>query len=125
MKGTVFGIDLTPEIIKISKQKLNNRGILNLKLEEGDARNLTYKNNYFDAVYISSTLELLDIPDLPVVLKEIKRVLKPKGKLCTVNTSKENCEKSFGVRIYEWSHKTFPDYASCRPIYVEDSIKNA
>jgi ubiquinone/menaquinone biosynthesis C-methylase UbiE len=78
VKGTVFGIDLTPEMIKISKQKLNNRGILNVKLEEGDARNLPYKNNYFDAVYISSTLELFDIPDIPVVLKEINRVYQKK-----------------------------------------------
>jgi ubiquinone/menaquinone biosynthesis C-methylase UbiE len=124
-KGEVFGIDLTPEMIKISKQRLAKQGILNVRLEEGDARNLPYKNNYFDVVYISSTLELFDTPDIPVVLKEIKRVLKPEGKLGVVSIPKENREKSFGVRIFEWSHRTFSEYASCRPIYLEDSIRNA
>lgn len=123
--GEVYGIDLTPEMLEITHKNLTKHNISNVKITEGDGRDLPYKKDYFDAVYISSTLELFDNPDIPVVLEEIKRVLKPQGKLCVVSIPKKNRESSLGVRLFEWSHITFPKYASCRPIYVEDSIKNA
>ncbi len=124
-KGELYGIDLTPEMLKITKKNLIKSHLFNVNVEEGDARNLPYKNNYFDAVYIASTLELFDTPDIPIVLNEIKRVLKPTGRLCVVSIPKEGRESSLGVRLFEWSHRTFQNYASCRPIYVEDSIKRA
>jgi len=123
--GEVYGIDLTPEMVKITKKNLVKNNLLNVKVEEGDAKNLPYKENYFDVVYMASTLELFDTPDIPIVLNEIKRVLKPTGRLCVVSIPREGREDSLGVRVYEWSHRTFQSFASCRPIYVEDSIKRA
>ena len=29
------------------------------------------------------------------------------------------------VKLYEWAHRKFPKYADCRPIYVEQSIRDA
>lgn len=123
--GEVYGIDLTPEMVQITKQSLAKNHIFNVKVEEGDARNLPYEEDYFDVVYMASTLELFDIPDIPIVLNEIKRVIKPTGRLCIVSIPREGREDSLGIRIYEWSHRTFQSFASCRPIYVEDSIKRA
>jgi len=123
--GEVYGIDLTPEMVKITRKNLAKNHIFNVKVEEGDARILPYKENFFDVGYMASTLELFDIPDIPIVLNEIKRVLKPTGRLCVVSIPREDREDSLGVKLYEWSHKTFQSFASCRPIYVEDSIKRA
>jgi len=123
--GEVYGIDLTTEMIKIAKKNLAKKNILNVKVREGDARNLPYKNKYFDVVYMASTLELFDTPDIPIVLNEIKRVLKSTGRLCVVSIPRGGRENSLGVKAYEWSHRTFQSFASCRPIYVEDSIKRA
>lgn len=123
--GEVYGIDLTPEMVKIAKKNLAKNHILNVKVEEGDARNLPYNENFFDVVYIASTLELFDTPDIPIVLNQIKLVLKPTGRLCVVSIPREGRENSLGVRVYEWSHRTFQSFASCRPIYVENSIKKA
>jgi len=123
--GEVYGIDLTPEMLRIAKKNLARNHVFNVKLKEGDARNLPYKENYFDVVYMASTLELFDIPDIPTVLNEIKRVLKPTGRVCIVSIPREGREDSLGVRIYEWSHRTFQSFASCRPIYVENSIRKA
>ena len=123
--GEVYGIDLTPEMVKIAKKNLAKNHIFNVKVEEGDARNLPYKENYFDVVYMASTLELFDTPDIPIVLNEIKRVLKTTGRLCVVSIPREDREDSLGIKLYEWSHRTFPTFASCRPIYVEDSVKIA
>jgi demethylmenaquinone methyltransferase/2-methoxy-6-polyprenyl-1,4-benzoquinol methylase len=73
---------------------------------------------------MSFTLELFDTPEIPRVLGEIKRVLKPKGRLGVVSISKED-EDSILLRLYEWMHKKIPQYVDCRPIYIEQSIKDA
>ena len=123
--GKIHGIDLTPEMIRLAKERLYKKGLLSkIEIKEGDARELPYEDQMFDVVYLASTLELFDTPDIPKVLHEIKRVLKSTGRICVVSIPKENHEKSIILRMYEWFHKTFPKYASCRPIYVEDSIKD-
>jgi len=73
---------------------------------------------------MSFTLELFDTPEIPAVLKEIKRVLKPKGRLGVASMSKEDGESRL-LKAYEWVHKNFPVIADCRPIYVEKSIRDA
>jgi demethylmenaquinone methyltransferase/2-methoxy-6-polyprenyl-1,4-benzoquinol methylase len=70
---------------------------------------------------MSFTLELFDTPEIPVILDEIKRVLKYDGRLGVVSMSREE-GKSILFKLYEWAHKKFPNYADCRPIYVEQSL---
>lgn len=123
--GKVYGIDLTPKMVELASNRLYRQKLSDkVELNEGDAREMPYKNQMFDGVYLASTLELFDTPDIPKVLQEIKRVLKIAGRICVVSIPKENHENSFVLKMYEWFHKTFPKYASCRPIYVEDSIKD-
>ena len=86
---------------------------------------MPYEDSKFDAVYMASTLELFDTPDIPRVLNEIKRVLKPGGRLGVASLTKEGREGSLFVRFYEWLHRRIPKYANCRPIYVEKSVAEA
>ena len=124
--GKVYGIDVTPQMIELAKKRLAKEGVTDrVELHQGDARKLPYDNGSFDVVYTAATLELFDTPDIPRVLEEIKRVLKPIGRLGVVSMPKENHEDSTVFKLYEWIHRMFPRYASCRPIYVEDSIKDA
>jgi ubiquinone/menaquinone biosynthesis C-methylase UbiE len=124
--GRVYGIDVTPEMVQLAKERLNKERVAtNVELYEADARNMPYADNVFDAVYMAGVLELFDTPDIPKVLAEIKRILKPNGKLEVVSIEKENHENSKFLRFYEWMHRKLPRYASCRPIYVEDSIREA
>lgn len=124
--GRVYGIDVTPEMVKSARKRLEQEGLAErVELYEGDAREMPYEDNQFDAVYIAATLELFDTPDIPRVLTEIKRVLKPGGRLGVISMPREGHEDSRVLRFYEWIHRTFPKYASCRPIYVEDSVRNA
>lgn len=125
-KGKVYGIDVTPEMIELARKRVRKEGFAGrVRLSEGDARNLPYQDGLFDAVYMAEVLELFDTPDIPGVLKEIRRVLKPDGRLAVASMSKQAHAGSKVLRFYEWVHKTFPRYASCRPIYVEDSVKDA
>ena len=73
---------------------------------------------------MSFTLELFDTPEIHMILNEIKRVLKSEGRLGVVSLSREG-GKSILFKLYEWAHKKFPNYADCRPIYVEQSMREA
>ena len=125
-EGKAFGIDLTPEMVKKARSHVKQQHLKEfVEIREGDARELPWDRNFFDAVYMASTLELFDNPDIPVVLDEIMRVLKDDGRLVIVSITKKDRESSFGIRAYEWFHNTFPELASCRPIYPEKMVRTA
>lgn len=123
--GKAYGIDISSGMLEVSKQRLEEAGLLDrVKLQCEDVLKKPYKDNKFDAVFMSFVLELFDTPEIPKVLAEIKRVLKPNGRLGVVSMSKED-EDSILLRLYEWTHNKFPQYIDCRPIYVKQSMKDA
>ena len=122
--GRIYGIDITPRMVELARKRLRRKGLSGrAELTEGDARDMPYPDNQFDAVLMASVLELFDTPEIPVVLKEVKRVLKPEGRLVVASIPKEGFEDSKVLTLYEWLHQKFPKHASCRPIYLEDSLK--
>lgn len=124
--GRACGLDLTPEMITRARRRLEKQGLAGrVELCEGDARKMPYEDGLFDAVYMAETLELIDTPDIPVVFAEIRRVLKVRGRLVLSSMPREGHEGSLVWRVYEWLHRTLPQVASCRPIYVEDSVTSA
>ena len=124
-KGKAYGIDISPGMLKVTKKRLEKARLLDrVELHCGDAAKLPYDDNTFDAVFLSFTLELFDTPDIPEVLGQVKRVLKPNGRLGVVSISRSYGE-STALRIYEWAHKKWPKYVDCRPIYVGRSLREA
>lgn len=105
--GKAYGIDISPGMLEITKKRLDRAGLVErVELCCGDAIKLPYEDNKFDAVFMSFTLELFDAPEIPKVLDEIKRVLKPNGRLSVVSMSKENGESKL-LKLYEWFHEKF------------------
>jgi len=124
-KGKAYGIDLSTGMMQISKERLEKASLQDrVKLFCGDAANLPFDDSTFDAVFMSFTLELFDTLEIQKVLEQIKRVLKSEGRLVVVSMSKENGESIF-LRLYEWMHNKWPKYVDCRPIYVEQSLREA
>jgi ubiquinone/menaquinone biosynthesis C-methylase UbiE len=73
---------------------------------------------------MSFTLEIFDTPEIPKVLSECKRVLKPDGRIVVVGVSKEG-EGGALLHAFEWSHQHFPNLVDCRPIFVRQSLEAA
>jgi demethylmenaquinone methyltransferase/2-methoxy-6-polyprenyl-1,4-benzoquinol methylase len=122
--GKAYGIDISSGMLEVTKRKLEQANLMDrVELYCGDAANLPYGNSVFNAVFTSFTLELFDTPEILKVLYEIKRVLKPEGRLGVVSMSKED-SMSIMLKLYEWFHKKWPKYFDCRPIYVEQTLRD-
>ena len=123
--GNVCGIDISSGMMRVAEQRLARAGLLDrVELRHGDATKLPFEDNRFDASFMSFTLELFDTPQIPTVLAEIKRTLKPGGRLAVVSMSKENGD-SLLLTLYEKLHRAFPQYIDCRPIYLEQYLREA
>lgn len=123
--GKVYGIDMSEGMLNITSKRLEKSGLIRrAELQIGDAMSLPYAPNFFDAIFISFTLELFDTPNIPIVLREFHRVLKDKGRICVVAMSKEGKAGAM-LKLYEWSHERFPNYIDCRPIYLRQVLEDA
>ena len=74
----VIGVDLSPEMIKVGKKKIKERGLGNIiRMVEGDSENLPLRDNYFDIAMVAFGVR--NFENLEKGLKEINRVVKPGG----------------------------------------------
>ena len=80
--GKVIGLDKNPAMISHSRKRCEN--LKQTVFYEGDAGKLPVDDQTLDAV--SCTQVLLYIKDVPNVLAEMRRILKPGGRLVIVET---------------------------------------
>ena len=76
--ATVTGIELSPAMLAIARRHAADLG-LDIDLRQGDAQALPFDDNSYDTV--TCTLSLCAIPDPATAIAEMKRVLRPGGRL--------------------------------------------
>lgn len=125
MTGRVAGLDLSMGMLAAADRRIRAQPEIKAPgLHCGDAAYLPFPQNLFDAILMSFTLELIDTPEIPRVLAECLRVLKPAGRLSVVSLSREG-RRSLMTRLYEWGHMRIPHVLDCRPIYAAEALKAA
>lgn len=124
--GRVIGLDISDGMWAVARERLDREGLTDrVELHLGDAAELDFiRANSLDGVFMSFTLELFDSPEIPGVLQECHRILKPNGRIVVVSMTKTN-PPGIAVRIYEWFHEHLPDYADCRPIFARQALEQA
>lgn len=122
--GKIYGIDISEGMYNITQRRVREADLSErVELTRGDAAQPHFESNFFDAVFMSFTLELFDTPEIPVVLTECQRVLRPGGRVCVVAMSKKG-KTNVIIRLYEWIHAKLPKYVDCRPIYAQNSLED-
>lgn len=126
--GQVCGIDISEGMREVAQRKVDAADLRDrVQLETGDARQLAHADGSFDAAFLSFTLELFPLDDIPLVLAEIKRVLRRGGRVGVVSmaTVKDGEHESFLERTYVWMHRHFPHIVDCQPINVKQFLLEA
>ena len=77
--GHVVGVDMTPAMLEKAGRAAAESGISNAEFRQGYAEALPVGDGWADAVISNGVLNL--VPDKLAALKEMKRVLKPDGRL--------------------------------------------
>jgi ubiquinone/menaquinone biosynthesis C-methylase UbiE len=75
--GEVIGTEIEPSQVELARQNAVKRNVTNVRFETADLYQLPFKDNSFDAVFISAVLGNLRQPIRGV--REAHRVLKPGG----------------------------------------------
>jgi SAM-dependent methyltransferase len=109
------GIDLSPAMLEIARKKADELG-LDADLGEGDAQELPFPDASFDAVVC--TLSLCTIPDDRRPVAEMKRVLRPRGRLLLLDHIRASSKVWLAVqRVLEpLSWKSSRDHLLRRPL---------
>lgn len=126
--GKVYGVDISDGMKKVSEKRVTEAGLSDrVELSVANTPPLPFDDNMFDAVSMSFTLELFPLETIPEVLKEIRRVLKPAGRLGVVSMAlpKEGNKDSVLEKTYKWMHQHFPHIVDCQPINAVGLLKEA
>lgn len=83
----IIGLDISNEMLEIGRSKIKKKELSKLiHLQEGDSENLPFSDNTFDAITVAFGVR--NFENLEKGLKEMRRVLKPNGKLIVLEFSR-------------------------------------
>jgi ubiquinone/menaquinone biosynthesis C-methylase UbiE len=97
----VVGVDLSLQMLRRAKQRLNNEGATNVVLVQADLSNLPFRSGSFESALFMGSLHLFTNPQ--VVLESVQRVLQPQAKLHLTSLAKVG--RKIGDRYYETLRK--------------------
>jgi ubiquinone/menaquinone biosynthesis C-methylase UbiE len=122
-EGALELFDLQQEFLDHTMRAAKERGLTNLVPTRGDATKLPYDDASIDAVILTAVLG--EIPDRAAALNEIRRVLKPNGRLVvgelfgdphfTSRGSLKRLGAAVGLELVEVSGPSFGYFARLNP----------
>ena len=78
-EGVLHILDVQPEMLEHTMRRADHAGLTNIQPRQGDARALPYEDGAFHAAYLVAVLG--EVPDQDAALRELRRILKPGGRL--------------------------------------------
>ncbi|MFH1119894.1 MAG: ubiquinone/menaquinone biosynthesis methyltransferase [Bacteroidota bacterium] len=102
----LYGLDFSHTMLERAKEKVAAFGEGRVTLIQGDAGNMPFENNFFDAIGISFGFRNLTFenPDAQLHIGEVFRVLKPGGRFVIVETSQPS------NRLIRWGYHQYMKY---------------
>jgi len=124
----VIGLDLSDGMLRQAARRVGEAGLANVDLVQGDARALPFADGRFDVVFNAYMLDLIRLADMPNVLGEFHRVLRPGGRLVLLNLSKRDPSRlTWFERLYRALPPRWTPYVvgACRPVAMADGVHAA
>jgi demethylmenaquinone methyltransferase/2-methoxy-6-polyprenyl-1,4-benzoquinol methylase len=104
--GNIVGLDFSAHMLSFGQQKIDHLQLeQQIKLVEGNAMELPYPDHSFDFATIGFGLR--NVPDLEQVLSEMRRVVKPGGKVVCLELSKPTMQP-FKAIYYFYFQRVLP-----------------
>ena len=104
--GHVIGLDFSQNMLNFGHKKINQLGLQQqITLINGNAMAIPFPDNQFD--YATIGFGLRNVPDLDQVLSEMRRVVKPGGKVVCLEMSKPTVEP-FRTLYYAYFNHMLP-----------------
>jgi len=104
--GRTVGLDFSRNMLDVGQAKVDKLGLgKQITLVQGNAMDLPFEDNSFD--FITIGFGLRNVPDIVKTLKEMKRVVKPGGKIVCLELSKPTWQP-FKSIYYFYFEKLLP-----------------
>jgi len=121
--GENLGIDLSPDMLGKTKQRMQRMKSSSYALREGDVLNLDLPDNNYDIVINNFMIDLMPEDTFDKILSEFYRLLKPNGvaviSIFTAGKKKIN-------KFWVWIAKSFPNLLTgCRPVIIYENLIRA
>jgi len=99
----IFGVDISEGMLEVGRKKVKAKKLSNvIEMQLGDSENLSFEDNYFDAVTVAFGVR--NYENLKLGLSEMLRVMKPEGHVVIIEFSKPS---KFPVKqIYNFYFKS-------------------
>jgi SAM-dependent methyltransferase len=89
--GRVTGVDISPDMLAVAKQRLDASGLTNVDLREGRAEQIPAGSAAFDVILAG--LSMMYVIDRAAAAQEIARVLRPGGRfVAAIWAGPEQCD---------------------------------
>ena len=127
-RGKVYGVDVAQGYIEFTRKRLAKLGLNDkVHLQLGEATKLPFEDNEFDVLINCFMMDLIDIPEIPKVLSEFKRVVRTHGKVIiatmAIPEGKQSLLSKIMRRSYLFFIKNIYGKFGCRPILTEPFMK--
>lgn len=93
-RGQAIGLDITQRMLDIAERKRRERAAVNVSFHRADILRIPFPDQSFDCV--TGGYALRNVPDIEAALAEIRRVLKPGGRLLSLDFGHPRS------RLYRW-----------------------
>ncbi|MEK5441004.1 MULTISPECIES: class I SAM-dependent methyltransferase [unclassified Fredinandcohnia] len=96
-RDTVYAVDIEQKMLELLKERANKASIENITYIQSDLENIKMEEDTVDKAFIAFVMH--EIPNMTKALEEIKRIIKPGGKLLIVDW--EAVESEMGPPLHE------------------------
>ncbi|MBI3961633.1 MAG: methyltransferase domain-containing protein [Deinococcus sp.] len=90
-QGELYGVDLSPEMVRLTNQRAAASGYSGYRVIEGAADKLPFVDQSFDGVFCTYVLDLLPQQEIVQALGEFQRILRPGGRVVLAGLTPGQC----------------------------------